>query len=184
MIPTPLLINLASQREGVPFPTLIEALMMEITFEIIREAGIRLPSPIGQTVSIIGGLVLGQAAVQAGIVSPAMVIVVSLTGICSFTTPAFNMALSVRLLRFVIVFVAAVMGLYGIAILALILIAHLCSLRSLGVPYMSPLGPFTPSAQKDTLIRSPIHFMKIRPRLAISSNVRKKTDKGKQGNQT
>ncbi|WP_379162112.1 spore germination protein [Paenibacillus sp. sgz5001063] len=183
MIPTPLLINLASQREGVPFPAFVEALMMEVTFEIIREAGIRLPSQIGQTVSIIGGLVLGQAAVQAGIVSPAMVIVVSLTGICSFTTPAFNMALSVRLLRFAIVFVAAFMGLYGIAILALILIAHLCSLRSLGVPYMSPMAPFSSSDQKDTFIRSPIHFMKIRPRLEKSiSTVRKKTDKGKRAN--
>lgn len=183
MIPTPLLINLASQREGVPFPAFVEALMMEVTFEIIREAGIRLPSPIGQTVSIIGGLVLGQAAVQAGIVSPAMVIVVSLTGISSFTTPAFNMALSVRFLRFVIVFVAAFMGLYGIAILALMLVAHLCSLRSLGVPYMSPLGPFDPQAQKDTLIRSPIHFMKIRPRLDGKANVRKKANKDRQGNQ-
>ncbi|WP_244169759.1 spore germination protein [Paenibacillus helianthi] len=183
MIPTPLLINLASQREGVPFPAFVEALMMEVTFEIIREAGIRLPSTIGQTVSIIGGLVLGQAAVQAGIVSPAMVIVVSLTGISSFTTPAFNMALSVRLLRFVIVFVAAFMGLYGIAILALILIAHLCSLRSLGVPYMSPIAPFALKAQKDTLIRSPIHFMKIRPRLNNdNSNVRKKVVKGKRVN--
>lgn len=179
MIPTPLLINLASQREGVPFPAFVEALMMEVTFEIIREAGIRLPSPIGQTVSIIGGLVLGQAAVQAGIVSPAMVIVVALTGICSFTTPAFNMALSVRLLRFLIVVVSAFMGLYGISIFGLIIIAHLCSLRSLGVPYMSPMGPFVPEDQKDTFIRSPIHFMKIRPRIANSNKVpRNKTDKG------
>ncbi|MHA6530810.1 spore germination protein [Paenibacillus sp. BAC0078] len=178
MIPTPLLINLASQREGVPFPAFVEALMMEVTFEIIREAGIRLPSPIGQTVSIIGGLVLGQAAVQAGIVSPAMVIVVSLTGISSFTTPAFNMALSIRMLRFVIVFVAAFMGLYGIAIFSMMLVAHLCSLRSLGVPYMSPMAPFAPQDQKDTLIRSPIHFTKIRPRLADKSNiVRKKAGK-------
>ncbi|MBW4082920.1 spore germination protein [Paenibacillus sp. S150] len=182
MIPTPLLINLASQREGVPFPAFVEALMMEVTFEIIREAGIRLPSPIGQTVSIIGGLVLGQAAVQAGIVSPAMVIIVSLTGISSFTTPAFNMALSVRFLRFAIVFVAAFMGLYGIAILALMLVAHLCSLRSLGVPYMSPMAPLNLEDQKDTFIRSPIHFMKIRPRLAANSSVRMKADKGKQGN--
>ncbi|WP_150270912.1 spore germination protein [Paenibacillus tepidiphilus] len=165
MIPTPLLINLASQREGVPFPTFIEALMMEFTFEIIREAGIRMPSPIGQTVSIIGGLVLGQAAVQAGIVSPAMVIVVSLTGICSFTTPAFNMALSIRVLRFGIMFAGAFMGLYGIAIVGLMLVAHMCSLRSLGVPYMSPIAPFAPGDQKDVLVRIPLHFMKTRPRL-------------------
>ncbi|WP_054941435.1 spore germination protein [Paenibacillus ihuae] len=165
MIPTPLLINLASQREGVPFPVVVEVLLLEFTFEIIREAGIRMPSPIGQTVSIIGGLVLGQAAVQAGIVSPAMVIVVSLTGISSFATPAFSMALSVRLLRFVITFVSAYMGLYGIAIAGLILIAHLCSLRSLGVPYMSPVAPFAMGDQKDIFLRAPLHFMKTRRRL-------------------
>lgn len=154
MIPTPLLISLASQREGVPFPTFIEALLMEITFEVIREAGIRLPSPIGQTVSIIGGLVLGQAAVQAGIVSPAMIIVVALTGISSFATPAFNMALSVRMLRFAIMFAAAFLGLYGIAIVSLMLTAHLCSLHSLGTPYMSPLAPFKAKGHTDALIRS------------------------------
>lgn len=164
MIPTPLLINLASQREGVPFPAFVEAFLMEGTFEIIREAGIRLPTPIGQTVSIIGGLVLGQAAVQAGIVSPAMVIVVSITGISSFTTPAFNMALSVRLLRFVIMFIAAFMGLYGITIASFILVAHLCSLKSLGFPYMAPLAPFSLEGQKDAIIRLPIQFLNKRPR--------------------
>ncbi|BCG60169.1 spore germination protein [Paenibacillus sp. URB8-2] len=159
MIPTPLLISLASQREGVPFPIFVEALLMEVTFEIIREAGIRMPAPIGQTVSIIGGLVLGEAAVQAGIVSSAMVIIVSLTGISSFATPAYNMALSIRLLRFINMFAAAFMGLYGIAITSLIVTAHLCSLRSLGTPYMSPIAPFIPEAQKDTLVRSPMNFL-------------------------
>lgn len=170
MIPTPLLINLASQREGVPFPAFIEAVIMEVTFEIIREAGIRLPSQIGQTVSIIGGLVLGQAAVQAGIVSPAMVIVVSITGISSFATPSFNMALSIRFLRFVILFVAGFTGLYGIVLIGIMLVAHMCSLRSLGVPYMSPLAPFIPEDQKDTLIRMPLKFLKTRPRLVNQKN--------------
>ncbi|MNV46431.1 Spore germination protein A1 [compost metagenome] len=170
MIPTPLLINLASQREGVPFPTFIEALLMEVTFEIIREAGIRLPSTIGQTVSIIGGLVLGQAAVEAGIVSPAMVIVVSLTGISSFAMPAFNMALSIRMLRFVIIFMAAFMGLYGITIMALILTAHLCSLNSLGTPFMSPFAPFIAKDQKDTIFRAPLYFMRNSRRTKSISN--------------
>ncbi|KGE17907.1 spore germination protein [Paenibacillus wynnii] len=170
MIPTPLLINLASQREGVPFPAFIEAVMMEITFEIIREAGIRLPSQIGQTVSIIGGLVLGQAAVQAGIVSPAMVIVVSITGISSFATPSFNMALSIRLLRFLILFVSGFIGLYGIALIGIMLIGHMCSLRSLGVPYLSPAAPFIPEDQKDTIIRAPFQSMKTRPRLVSQKN--------------
>lgn len=170
MIPTPLLINLASQREGVPFPAFIEALLMETTFEIIREAGIRMPSPIGQTVSIIGGLVLGQAAVQAGIVSPAMVIVVSLTGISSFATPAFNMALSIRILRFMIVCIAAFMGLYGITIFLFILIAHMCSLKSLGFPYMSPFAPFIAENQKDAILRLPLKYMKYRPKLLSQKN--------------
>lgn len=129
-----------------------------------------MPSPIGQTVSIIGGLVLGTAAVQAGIVSPAMVIVVSLTGISSFATPAFNMALSIRMLRFIIMAIAAFMGLYGIAIFTIMLIAHLCSLRSLGVPYMTPIGPFVPGNLKDTFIRSPQSFTRLRKRLVNNSN--------------
>ncbi|AOZ92206.1 spore germination protein [Paenibacillus crassostreae] len=182
MIPTPLLISLASQREGVPFPAFVEAILLEVTFEIIREAGIRMPSPIGQTVSIIGGLVLGQAAVQAGIVSPAMVIVVSLTGISSFATPAFNMALTIRLIRFFIMFIAAFMGLYGISIISFILIAHMCSLRSLGVPYMSPMAPFIPEEQKDTFIRAPLQFLRRRPRLiSQKNNVRMQTNQENRG---
>lgn len=180
MIPTPLLINLASQREGVPFPAFVEAVLMEVTFEIIREAGIRMPSPIGQTVSIIGGLVLGTAAVQAGIVSPAMVIVVSLTGISSFATPAFNMALSIRMLRFFIMAIAAFMGLYGIAIFTIMLIAHLCSLRSLGVPYMTPIGPFVPGNLKDTFIRSPQSFTRLRKRLVNNSSRSSASPAGKE----
>ncbi|UQZ32475.1 spore germination protein [Paenibacillus sp. PK3_47] len=183
MIPTPLLINLAAQREGVPFPAFVEALMMEFTFEIIREAGIRMPSPIGQTVSIIGGLVLGQAAVQAGIVSPAMVIVVSLTGISSFATPAFNMALSIRVLRFVIMFVAAFMGLYGIAIIGIMLVAHICSLRSLGVPYLAPLAPFVPGDQKDLILRTPLHFMKTRKRQISGKHPHNRQDSRKRQEQ-
>jgi spore germination protein KA len=182
MVPTALLISLASQREGVPFPVFVEVILMEVTFEIIREAGIRMPSAIGQTVSIIGGLVLGQAATQAGIVSPGMVIVVSLTGIASFTTPAFNMALSIRLLRFVLTIVAAFIGLYGISIICFILVAHLCSLRSLGLPFMSPMAPLIPEDQKDTFIRSPLQYMRTRPRLVSpKSNVGKEIDKDNRG---
>ncbi len=170
MIPTQLLISLAAQREGVPFPALIEALIMEFTFEILREAGVRMPRAIGQAVSIVGALVLGQAAVQAGIVSPAMVIVVSITGISSFTTPAFSMALSVRAIRFLIMLSAAVIGFYGIAILSIILIAHMCSLRSFGFPYMSPLAPFILEDQQDTLIRFPMKHLFTRPRLISQKN--------------
>lgn len=169
MIPTPLLISLAAQREGVPFPAVVEAFMMEVTFEILREAGVRMPRAIGQAVSIVGALVLGQAAVQAGIISAAMVIVVAITGIASFAVPAFNLGISVRLLRFVIMILAATVGFYGIAISNILIIAHLCSLRSFGVPYMAPLAPFIPADQKDTILRLPLWSFLSRPRLINQS---------------
>lgn len=161
LIPTPLLLSLAAQRESVPFPALVEALIMEISFEILREAGIRMPRAIGQAVSIVGALVLGQAAVQAGIVSSAMVIVVALTGISSFTTPAFNAALSIRLLRFSVMICAAFLGFYGIVIFSIMLTAHMCALRSFGEPYMSPLTPLNPEKLKDTFIRRSFKRMKV-----------------------
>lgn len=164
MIPTPLLISLATQRESVPFPALVEAMIMEITFEILREAGIRMPRAIGQAVSIVGALVLGQAAVQAGIVSSAMVIVVALTGISSFTTPSFSLGLSIRLLRFVIMLFAAFLGFFGIVIFSLFLAGHLCGLRSFGVPYMAPVAPFDLEGQKDTFIRSALRSLSVRPK--------------------
>jgi spore germination protein KA len=179
MIPTPLLISLAAQREGVPFPAVIEAFIMEFAFEILREAGVRMPRAMGQAVSIVGALVLGQAAVQAGIISAAMVIVVAITGIASFAIPAFNMAISVRLLRFLIIFFAATMGFYGIAIINIIMIAHLCSLRSFGIPYMAPLAPFIPADQKDAVLRLPLWSFLTRPRL-ISQNKTTRMERGLQ----
>jgi spore germination protein KA len=178
MIPTPLLISLAAQREGVPFHAVVEAFMMEVTFEILREAGVRMPRAIGQAVSIVGALVLGQAAVQAGIISAAMVIVVAITGISSFAIPAFNMAISLRLLRFLIMIFAATMGFYGVAIINIIIIAHLCSLRSFGIPYMAPLAPFILADQKDTVLRLPLWSLLTRPRL-ISQNKTNRMNKTK-----
>lgn len=137
MIPTPLLISLVAQREGVPFPVIVEALLMELSFELMREAGVRMPRAVGQAVSIVGALILGQAAVQAGIVSAAMVIVVAATGIASFTAPAFSIAISVRILRFGFMMLASMFGLFGIVIGLFILTAHLSSLQSLGSPYFS-----------------------------------------------
>ncbi|MEF2967176.1 spore germination protein [Paenibacillus sp. M1] len=153
LIPTQLLISLATQQETVPFPALVEVLIMEVTFEILREAGVRMPRAIGQAVSIVGALVLGQAAVQAGIVSSAMVIVVALTGISSFSTPSFNMALSIRLLRFACMIFATFIGFFGIVVFSMLLVAHLCGLQSFGVSYMAPATPFNLERQKDALIR-------------------------------
>ncbi|GGE33530.1 spore germination protein KA [Pullulanibacillus camelliae] len=165
MIPTPLLISLASQREATPFPAFIEALIMEFTFEILREAGIRLPKAIGSAISIVGALVIGESAVQAGLISPAMVIVVSLTAISSFVTPAFNMAISIRMIRFPFMLLAASFGLYGIIGGLILLVMHLCSLSSFGVPYMAPFGPHVKQDQKDAILRVPQWKMITRPHL-------------------
>ncbi|MBN8233812.1 spore germination protein [Halobacillus kuroshimensis] len=155
MIPPTLLVSLAAQRDGVPFPAFFEALIMELTFEILREAGVRLPKPVGSAVSIVGALVLGQSAVQAGLVSPAMVIVVAITAISSFVFPSYNIAIPIRMLRFVFMTLAATFGLYGIILGLIAMVLHLCSLQSFGVPYMSPLAPMIPKDQKDVLLRLP-----------------------------
>lgn len=128
-----------------------------------------MPRAVGQAVSIVGALVLGQAAVQAGIVSAAMVIVVSFTGIANFSVAAYSLGISIRMLRFVIIFFAGTFGFYGIAISNIMLIAHLCSLRSFGVPYMAPLAPFIAQDQKDAVLRLPWWSFLTRPRL-ISQN--------------
>ncbi|GAB2535936.1 spore germination protein [Gracilibacillus alcaliphilus] len=173
MIPTILLVSLAAQREGIPFPALVEALMMEITFELLREAGIRLPTPIGSAISIVGALVLGQAAVDAGIVSATMVIVVSLTAICSFIFPSYSLSISVRLLRFGFMIAAATLGLFGIFVGILLLALHLTSLRSFGIPYLAPFAPFIPQDQGDAVIRKPKWGLVTRPRLVNQRDIRR-----------
>lgn len=155
MIPTPLALSLAASREGVPFPSIGEALLMEATFEILREAGIRLPQQTGQAVSIVGGLVIGQAAVQAGIISQAMVIIVALTGISSFAIPAFNAAGSGRLLRFPLMLLASFLGLPGILAGLSVILIHLCGLRSFGASYLDPFVSANRSALNDTVVRNP-----------------------------
>ncbi|NOU94600.1 spore germination protein [Paenibacillus sp. LMG 31456] len=163
LLPTTLLLSIATSRESIPFPAVVEALIMEITFEALREAGIRLPKTIGSAVSILGALVVGQAAVQAGIVSAPMVIVVSITGIASFTIPKFNGAIAIRMLRFPIIFAAALFGIFGIFIMVMFIIGHMANLRSFGVPYLSPIGPLSSSDMNDVLIRAPWWKMVKRP---------------------
>ncbi|SCW69832.1 spore germination protein KA [Paenibacillus tianmuensis] len=155
LLPTSLLLSVAAAREAIPFPAVIEALIMEVTFEALREAGIRLPKAIGSAVSILGALVVGQASVQAGIVSAPMVIVVSLTGIASFTIPRFNGAIAIRMLRFPILIAASLFGMYGILIMIMLIMGHLANLRSFGIPYLSPIGPLSSGDLKDILFRAP-----------------------------
>ncbi|MBO1515286.1 spore germination protein [Metabacillus bambusae] len=171
MVPTPLVINLLAQREGVPFPVVIEALLMEIAFEIMREAGTRMPRAVGQAVSIVGAVVLGQAAVQAGVVTAMMVIIVSLTGIASFTMPGFTLTTTARLIRFPMMLAASTLGFYGIIIAVILLVAHMTSLRSFGIPYLSPFAPFGLKHQKDTIWRSPFKSAITRPRLFDSNQM-------------
>lgn len=179
MIPTPLLVSLAAQREGIPFPAFFEALLMEITFEVLREAGVRMPRAIGSAISIVGALVLGQAAVEAGLVSAAMVIVVAFTAISSFVVPAFNISIAARLIRFVLMGLAAALGLFGIMSGLFFILFHMLSLRSFGVPYLAPMAPLVPSNLKDTIVRVPWWMMLTRPRLfARTNNVRQKVKKG------
>jgi spore germination protein KA len=155
MIPTSLLASIVASRSNVPLPAFLEALSMEITFEILREAGVRLPRQVGQAVSIVGALVIGQAAVQASIVSPLMVIVVALTGISSFCIPQYSLALPVRVMRFALMILAAMLGLFGVMIGILFLMMHLFSIESFGKPYMAPIGPLRASGLKDTVLRYP-----------------------------
>lgn len=171
MVPTDLLLSIASAREGVPFPAIVEALMMEIAFEALREAGIRLPKQVGSAVSIVGALVIGQAAVQAGIVSAPMIIVVSITGIASFMVPRYSIGLAIRLLRFPIIILAGSLGLIGVMLGLILLIIHLSTLRSFGIPYLSPIATTQKHSMRDTLFRSPLWMMNKRPHLTGEFNV-------------
>lgn len=170
MIPTTLMLTFAKSREQIPFPALVEALIMEIIFEALREAGIRLPKQVGSAVSIVGALVIGQAAVSSGLVSAPMVMVVAITGIASFTIPRYNAAIAVRMLRFPIMFLAGTLGLLGIMLGLIAIIVHLSTVRSFGLPYLAPMGPMRASEMKDALFRAPWWAMRSRPRLTGDYN--------------
>lgn len=163
LIPKKLLIRLAVTHEGVPFPALAEALLMNLLFEIIREAGVRMPSPVGQAVSIVGALVMGEVAVSAGLVSPLMVIIVASTGIMNFMLNP--QAGAIATLRYPVMLISAVFGLFGTALSFVVIIIHLSSLRSFGAPYLSPMAPGDSEGMKDVLIRAPLWSMKKRPKI-------------------
>ncbi|MDI6710542.1 MAG: spore germination protein [Thermoanaerobacterales bacterium] len=163
MIPERLLVQVVAARQGIPFPAVIEMLLIDYAFEILREAGIRLPRPVGQAVSIVGALVIGQAAIQAGLTSPLAVIIVALTGIASFAVPAFSLAFAIRFIRFPLTILGGVFGLYGVIIGVLAVIIHLAGLRTLGVPYLAGFTPLHVSDLKDSAVRFPWWAMRRRP---------------------
>lgn len=163
IIPIDLMISIGRSREKVPLPPILEAFIMEIVLEMLREAGLRLPSKVGQTVGIVGGIVIGQAAVQAGIVSNIMVVVVSFTAVASFIQPQQDMAAAIRLLRFPFMFAAYLFGAVGIVCGMLMLAAHVVAIQSLRVPFGSPFAPIHTSEWRDAWVRAPRWMLWKRP---------------------
>ncbi|WP_264672920.1 spore germination protein [Heliophilum fasciatum] len=162
LLPTDLIIAIGRDREGVPFPTLVEIILLEVSWELIREAGIRVPGVIGSTLGIIGALILGQAAVAAKIVSPIMVIIVAVTGLGNFAIPNYNFAFALRLLRFFFLIMASIAGFFGISIGMLIVMAGTARIKSFGIPFMAPLWPKAAS-DRDLLVRGLLWKQEKRP---------------------
>lgn len=166
VLPTDFLLAIAGARSNVTFPIVVEVLLMELLFELLREAGIRLPGQMGNTIGVVGGLIVGQAAVEASLVSTIVVIVVALTAIASFAIPNEDFSSTFRLFKFFMIILGAVWGLYGIFLGVLVLVIHLASLESFGIPYMMPLtaGSVDQNVEfQDFVIRKPIFTMKDRP---------------------
>lgn len=186
VLPTSLILSFAQARKGIPFPVVVEVLLMELEFELLREAGIRLPGQLGATIGIVGGLIVGQAAVEAGIVSTIVVIIVALTAIASFSIPNETMTAALRLLKFGFIFMAAVWGIYGFFLAWLFLAVHLCGLESFGIAYLLPSVEGSGKNyddHKDYHVRFPLFMMKKRPYFTKrGARVRKKEEKedGKQ----
>ena len=170
ILPTNFLLAIVGARSNITFPIVVEVLLMELLFELLREAGIRLPGQMGNTIGVVGGLIVGQAAVDAALVSTIVVIVVALTAIASFAIPNEEFSSTLRLLKFFMIVLGAVWGLYGIFLGLLILVIHLASLESFGIPYMMPLTAGSVDGEvefQDFVFRKPIFAMKERPLYAM-----------------
>ena len=169
ILPTSLLLTFASAREGVPFPAVLEVILMELSFELLREAGVRLPGAMGSTIGIVGGLIIGQAAVEAGLVSPIVVIVISFTALCSFAIPNEEFSTAFRLLKFVLIGLSAWLGYFGMLTGLLGILIHLSHLNSFGNSYLAPyVGAERNDYQdeRDIIWRFPLRFLKRRPSYA------------------
>ena len=182
LLPTKLVYFLAASRINVPFPAIIEAFLMETTMELIREAGTRISGPIGTTIGIVGGLIIGQAAVEAGIVSPLMIIVIAISTIATFVIPSYDFSAGFRLVKFVFYVLSGFLGLYGITIGLIMLISHFAKLNSFGIPFSSPYSGLgiDEGDIKDTLIKAPIQKLELRPGFTHPKNIqRMRRDKKK-----
>ena len=166
LMPTALALKIASTRATIPFSVIGEVLIMELAFELLREAGIRLPSPVSSTIGIVGGIIIGSAAVEAGIVSPAVVIVAALTGICTFVIPNVSIVSGIRISKYLVILLAAVFGIFGVWAALLLILAHLASLTSYGIPYLYPFCSSSVNDDvdwEDSVFRLPLSKMKRRP---------------------
>ncbi|MBE3101621.1 MAG: spore germination protein [Firmicutes bacterium] len=179
MIPTDLLSSIAMARENVPFPILVEVMLMEVSFELIREAGIRVAGITGTTLGMIGGLIMGQAAVTAGIVSPILIVVVAVTGLGNFAIPNYSLALSIRISRFLFIVLGALAGFYGISVGIFVLGGLVCSMKSFGVPFLSPIAPKT-KGNSGLALRMPAFSQKERPDF-LNTLDRKRTGENPRG---
>ncbi|MDD2619906.1 MAG: spore germination protein [Syntrophomonadaceae bacterium] len=183
MIPTPLLLTIAATREGIPFPAFVEALLLDATFELLREAGLRLPRAVGPAVSIVGALIIGDAAVRAGLVSTPMVVVIAFTGIASFVTPSYNAGIIIRIARFGFLFAAGMLGFLGIIIALILMGLRMASLSSFGLPYLWPIAPLNVSYLGDILVRRPWFSNIKRPYMSGMKNVVRQVPKNEDGGQ-
>ena len=173
ILPTKLVLMMAKAREGVPFPCWLEVLLMELAFELIREAGLRMPGAIGNTIGIVGGLIVGQAAVSANLVSPMTVVVVAVTALGSFSVTNEEFSEALRLTKYGFLFLGATVGLFGISLAWYLLILHLSELTSLGIPFLYPFVGAEVNQDADLadgIFREPLRWMKKRPVYANKKN--------------
>ena len=173
ILPTTLILSFAAARQGVPFPAVVEVILMEISFELLREAGVRLPGAMGNTIGIVGGLIIGQAAVEANIVSPVVVIIVAFTALCSFAIPNEEFATAFRLLKFFFILMSAWLGFFGFLAALLVVLVHLAHLKSFGIPYLMPfVGADLTNYQdeRDSLFKMPVFYLTKRPIFASRKN--------------
>lgn len=164
IVPTKLVYAIASSRQGIAFPPIFEAMIMEFFLAFLLEAIVRLPKAIGSTIGIVGGLIIGQAAVSAGLVSPVMIVIVALTIVSGFMSPSYEITLSIRIFRIIYITMAGFLGFYGIIICTLIFLTYLLRMDSFGIPYLSPVVNMRKKDFKDIFIKSPLYMFKDRPK--------------------
>ncbi|KAB8131767.1 spore germination protein [Gracilibacillus oryzae] len=170
VVPIDLLGTIISSRKDIPFPPVLEVLILELTIELLREAGARLPTKIGQTIGIVGGIVIGTAAVEAGLTSNVLLILVALAALASFTTPIYRIGNTIRLIRFPFIIFAQMWGIIGISIAVMFMVTHLLRLTSLGRPYTEPFYPPRWPDLKDSFFRLPFSVQKKRPILTTTGD--------------